>query len=270
MENVSGKLRIVICHASENKPIVQALYDRLVNAGYEPWLDSKELLPGMVWDMEIKKALRGSDAVIICLSSISVAKEGYIQKELKFSQDIFEEKPRGTIFLIPLRLDNCEIPFDLQHIQWGNYTAPDGFDKLIQALNVRAEQLGKAPAIPKPTGNPIQDVNGFAEIQIIIEQIKGEIPFGRFFEFGDDVGVLKRINTQLENLRDTTNALKGFYASKPLLKDSNPYFEVLMIIQNLQDFLVEVQKKGKGSKENTSHLRLLIAGLEKSIMQLSK
>ena len=137
------KLKVFLCHASENKPIVKGLYDELVAAGYQPWLDSEVLLPGMDWDLEIKKAMRSSDAVLVCLSSISVSKEGYIQKEMKFAQDIQDEKPRGTIFLIPLRLDACETPYDLQHIQWGDYAAPDGFEKLAEALNIRAKQLGK-------------------------------------------------------------------------------------------------------------------------------
>lgn len=140
---MADKLKIFLCHASENKPVVEDLFNDLVAAGYEPWLDTEVLLPGMDWDLEIKKGMRASDSVIVCLSSISVSKEGYIQKELRFAQDIQDEKPRGTIFLIPLRLDTCETPYDLQDIQWGNYTASDGFEKLVRGLNVRATQLKK-------------------------------------------------------------------------------------------------------------------------------
>ncbi len=137
------KLRVFLCHASENKPIVKDLYDELVRAGFEPWLDSEVLLPGMDWDLEIRKSLRASHVVVVCLSQVSVLKEGYIQKELKFAEDIQAEKPRGTIFLIPLRLDQCETPYDLQNIQWADYTAEDGLKRLVHALNIRAEQLGK-------------------------------------------------------------------------------------------------------------------------------
>ncbi|GAB4462333.1 MAG: hypothetical protein OHK0041_25870 [Anaerolineales bacterium] len=140
---MAEKLKVFLCHASENKPIVKGLYDDLVAAGYEPWLDTEVLLPGMDWDLEIRKGMRASDSALVCLSSISVAKEGYVQKELKFAQDIQDEKPRGTIFLIPLRLDPCEIPYDLQDIHWGDYFADDGFEKLVRALNIRAKQLGK-------------------------------------------------------------------------------------------------------------------------------
>ena len=143
MANIKGKLKIFLCHASENKPIVKDLYDRLVSAGYEPWLDSEVLLPGQDWDLEIRKALRASDAVIVCLSKVSVSKEGYIQKELKFAQDIQDEKPEGTIFLIPARLDNCETPWSLGDVQWADLKAAQGFEKLVLGLNVRAAQLGK-------------------------------------------------------------------------------------------------------------------------------
>jgi hypothetical protein len=146
---MTEKLKVFLCHASENKPIVQGLYDDLAAAGFAPWLDSEALLPGMDWDLEIKKAMRASDAVIVCLSSFSVSKEGYIQKELKFAQDIQDEKPRGTIFLIPLRLEACEVPYELQRIQWSEYAAPDGFEKLVRALNLRAKQVGKHEGSPK-------------------------------------------------------------------------------------------------------------------------
>ena len=65
MADTKDKLKVFLCHASENKPIVKDLYDDLVAAGYAPWLDSEVLLPGMDWDLEIKKGLRASDAVIV-------------------------------------------------------------------------------------------------------------------------------------------------------------------------------------------------------------
>src|SRR5258707_11992595 len=137
MAGTKDKLKVFLCHASENKPIVKGLHDDLVAAGYRPWLDSEVLLPGVDWDREIRIALRATDAVIVCLSSVLVDKEGYIQKELRFAQDIQSEKPSGTIFLIPLRLDNCKTPLELQYIMWGDYTASDGFEKLTRSLNVR-------------------------------------------------------------------------------------------------------------------------------------
>ena len=51
------KLRVFICHALQDKPIVRELYQRLLAEGWiDPWLDEEKLLPGQDWDLEIEKA----------------------------------------------------------------------------------------------------------------------------------------------------------------------------------------------------------------------
>jgi hypothetical protein len=107
------KLRVFLCHSSQDKPIVRELYQRLNAEGWiYPWLDTKKLLPGQDWRLAIEEAVETADNVIICLSNKSVSKEGYVQKEMRYAQEISLEKPEGTIFLIPLKLEECEIPED--------------------------------------------------------------------------------------------------------------------------------------------------------------
>ncbi len=146
---MAEKLNVFLCHATENKPIVNELFKDLNEAGFDPWLDTDDILPGMNPDLVIQTAIRECDVVIICLSSISVTKEGYVQKEIRWARSMQDEKPENTIFVIPLRLDNCKVPSSLKEIQWGDYTAPDGYEKLIRALNIRAKQLGKQEGTAK-------------------------------------------------------------------------------------------------------------------------
>jgi hypothetical protein len=50
------KLRVFLCHSSQDKPIVRELYQRLNAEGWiDPGLDEEKLLPGQDWDMEIEK-----------------------------------------------------------------------------------------------------------------------------------------------------------------------------------------------------------------------
>jgi hypothetical protein len=58
---------------------------RLVEDGIDPWLDEKKLLPGQEWEPEIRKAVRTSDVVLVCLSSSSITKSGFVQKEIRFA-----------------------------------------------------------------------------------------------------------------------------------------------------------------------------------------
>ena len=135
------KLKVFLCHASQDKPIVRELCQRLNAEGWiDPWLVEEKLLPGQDWDMEIEKAVEAADAVIVCLSSRSINKEGYIQKELRFVLDIALEKPEGAIFVIPLRLDECDIPRRLRSWQYADYfpsNRESAYDRLLKSLQTR-------------------------------------------------------------------------------------------------------------------------------------
>src|SRR5437660_12535254 len=95
-------LRVFLCHSSGDKPSVRQLYQRLKACNVDPWLDEEDLLPGQDWEYEIRKAVRATDVVIICLSNGSIGKTGFLQREIKFALDVANEQPQGTIFLIPL------------------------------------------------------------------------------------------------------------------------------------------------------------------------
>jgi len=140
---MSRPLRVFLCHASQDKPAVRELYKKLAAEPWiDPWLDEENLLPGQDFDLEIYKALRDSDAIIICLSQVSVAKEGYLNKEIRRALDAADEKPEGAIFVIPVRLDDCIPSFErLKKYQWLDYFSPNAHERLIKSLRRRAEVL---------------------------------------------------------------------------------------------------------------------------------
>lgn len=141
------KLKVFLCHASQDKPIVRDLYQRLLTEGWiDPWLDEERLLPGQDWNLEIEKAVEVSDAIIVCLSSISVAKEGYVQKELRRVLDVALEKLYGAIFVIPVKLDECELPWQLRDRQALDYfpksRQTSAYERLKASLKIRKDGLG--------------------------------------------------------------------------------------------------------------------------------
>ena len=66
--------------------------------------------PAQGWEYEIRKAVRNSDVALICLSRGSVAKEGFLQKEIRVVLDVADEKPDDVIYVIPVRLEDCPVP----------------------------------------------------------------------------------------------------------------------------------------------------------------
>jgi hypothetical protein len=141
-------LKVFLCHASEDKPAVRQLYRQLLAVDWiDPWLDEEKLLPGQDWNLEIEKAVEAADAVIVCVSTASVAKEGYVQKELRRVLNFALEKPEGAIFVIPVRLDDCDLPRQLKDRQGLRYFPDsqrlDAFEKLKTSLALRRGALGR-------------------------------------------------------------------------------------------------------------------------------
>ncbi len=136
------KLRVFVCHTYEDIARARELYRYLKKHPIQPWLAAEDLIPGQEWESEIPKALETSDVIIICLSKNSVDKEGYIQKEIKFALDKALNMPKGRIFLIPARFEDCDVPRLLSSYQWVNFYEEGGYEKLLLSLIARAEQIG--------------------------------------------------------------------------------------------------------------------------------
>jgi DNA segregation ATPase FtsK/SpoIIIE-like protein len=138
-------LRVFLCHSSNDKPAVRELYQKLrAEAWIEPWLDEEELYPGQDWNMEIEKAVEDADAIIVCLSKGSITKEGYVQRELRIVLDFADYKPEGTIYLLPVRLEECDPPRRLRPWQYADYFEGQrerGIQRLLVSLKKRATSL---------------------------------------------------------------------------------------------------------------------------------
>lgn len=78
------------------------------------------------------------DFIILLLSSISVKKRGYIQKEYKLTLDVLETIPDDEIYVIPLRLDNCNIP-----VEFKKYHYKDLFPDLEKSLDLIIKRIIK-------------------------------------------------------------------------------------------------------------------------------
>lgn len=136
------KLRVFLSYSSTDTARVKDIYKKLsLEKGLAPWFDKQNLHPGEDWDLEIRSAIKSSHVVLVCLSKQSITKEGYVQKEIKQALDAADEKPDRTIFIIPLRLEECEVPERLRKWQWLDLFEKDSYNKLLDSLKKRAIDL---------------------------------------------------------------------------------------------------------------------------------
>ena len=152
-----ASIQIFLAHANEDKETVLKLYKKLEREGYKPWLDVQNIIPGQNWTEEIPKAIKNSQLFIACFSQKSCGKKGYLQKELRQALRQYAEMPPGTIYLIPLKLEDCEIPslqdtefgVKLRDIQWLDYWRSDGFENLVKTIEYQFRGIYSPSLAPK-------------------------------------------------------------------------------------------------------------------------
>lgn len=134
MENPKSQPQVFISYAREDAAMAERLYTYLSEAGYKPWMDTKDILPGELWVNSIQVAIQNSDFFLACLSKNSVDKRGMLQKEIRSALDTWEGMLEGDIYLIPVRLDDCAVPERLSNFQWVDLFKEDGWALLLRAL----------------------------------------------------------------------------------------------------------------------------------------
>lgn len=125
---------VFISYAREDEAHANKLYEELHNRGHKPWMDKKDLIAGQEWQTEIRKAIEKADYFIALMSSKSITKRGFVQKEIRFAQDVLGEIPQGRIYFIPVRLEPCEVPDYVRNIQWVDLHKEDDYDQIFRAI----------------------------------------------------------------------------------------------------------------------------------------
>ncbi|GAC1320765.1 MAG: toll/interleukin-1 receptor domain-containing protein [Aquirhabdus sp.] len=140
--------KIFVSHASEDKerfviPFSTALRQR----GIDAWVDRWEMLPGdSLVDKIFEEGLKEAAAVIIVISDVSVTKP-WVREELNAA--VVARINKGTK-LIPIVLENCDVPEALHSTVWEPVADPSNFGA---CLNRVVDAVFDHTSKP-PIGNP--------------------------------------------------------------------------------------------------------------------
>lgn len=141
--------KVFICHAGEDKDrFVIEFAKKLREHGIDAWLDKWEILPGdSLIDKIFEEGLKNADSIIIVLSENSI-KKPWVQEELNAS--MVKRISKGTK-IIPVVIDNCEIPESLKSTLWERITDlscyKENMDRIVAAIFGQREKppIGKSP-----------------------------------------------------------------------------------------------------------------------------
>jgi len=111
----SGPPKVFLSHASEDKAFVLDFAARLRKRGVDVWLDRWEILPGDSFvDRIFEEGIARAKAIIVVLSRHSADKP-WVREELNVA---VVRKIDAATRLIPVVIDDCEVPACLQATLW--------------------------------------------------------------------------------------------------------------------------------------------------------
>lgn len=139
--------KVFVSHASEDKArFVVEFARRLRESGVDAWLDQWEMKPGdSLVDKIFEEGLKDARAVIVVLSKTSVQKP-WVREELNAS--VVNKISRGTR-LIPVVIDDCEVPESLRSTVWQRVDDVDEYSESLQRILSAIFDVNDKPAIGK-------------------------------------------------------------------------------------------------------------------------
>lgn len=122
--------KVFISHASEDKErFVIQFAKRLRSQGIDAWVDIWEMLPGdSLVDKIFEEGIKNARAMIVVLSRFSVEKP-WVREELNAG---FLNRASGRCKVIPVVIDDCDVPEALRSTVWQRITDLENYDAEFQ------------------------------------------------------------------------------------------------------------------------------------------
>lgn len=175
---VTRQPSVFISYAREDKAHALRLAADLQARGARVWIDALELLPGQNWTRAIERAISACRFFVALMSSHSVDKNGYVQRELNLALNLLERHPPDDVFVIPARLDDCHP----QHSRIADLQWADLFDSWDNAVAGIARALGLVDVPAPHSSGEFDPVTGLLSGNLFEHFLSMEVARARRFE----------------------------------------------------------------------------------------
>lgn len=137
-------MNIFLGYPSEREVEARTIFEFLKSLGLEVWFDKESVLPGEEWRSAREKAQDAADLIVHVISLEVLSRPGEVQRELKRTLDLAEERPFGTIFLIPVLIAGVTAPVEIAKYQYVEFERPDWAYRIAKSVSRKFEQENRS------------------------------------------------------------------------------------------------------------------------------
>lgn len=130
-------MRVFISYSKVDQKFVDRLCSELEVRGVDVWRDSKDIQVGDSIVEKIEEGIERSQYFCLVLSEASVERS-WILREYRTALNRQLATNGKAIRILPLHIDNCQIPELLRDIKYANFSRSflEGLDSLLSALSI--------------------------------------------------------------------------------------------------------------------------------------
>lgn len=210
--------KVFVSHASEDKDrFVLKFAAKLRGQGIDAWVDEWEILPGdSLIDRIFEEGIKNARAMIVVLSKNSVDKP-WVREELNAG---IVKKISGKCKLIPVVIDDCEVPEALKSTAWQKISDVEDYEKAFERIiasvydETLRPPLGPSPRYTRLTVDQLPGISYTDSIvfSVIIE--KSLETGSNFINTHQILGTLQEQNISEENIYESIDILADRYFIK--------------------------------------------------------
>lgn len=171
--------RTFLSYSRTDEVFALELAENLRSAGFNIWVDQLDIPAGTRWDLEVEKALDGSEIFMVLLTPESIASHN-VRDEIGYAIDTGKH-------ILPILYKNAKLPLRLRRFQYVDFTNKS-FDeglavakKLLQGLDedltiAKKQELDINPPAKIPVEKTTEDLDEQMPVEETTEVLDEQIP----------------------------------------------------------------------------------------------
>ena len=199
-------MNIFLGYPSERETEARTVFDFLESFGLEVWFDKESVLPGEEWRSAREKAQAIADLIVHVISPEVLVRPGEVQRELKRTLDLAEDRPFGTIYLIPVLVAGATVPVEIAKYQYVEFERSDWKYRVAKSISRKYEQANLS--VPDQLSNYLSAESAAGgRIDFKIHDVTPARDLqADYFKYRSNERYFDYVNAKI-----TDNVLSGFY-----------------------------------------------------------
>jgi len=149
------KHKVYISYAREDIARVKEVYQELSNAELTLGMSELHSQPDQEWLPKTHMAISDADTILVALSRATSEPPELMQMELNRAFILLSERSPNGFFIVPIRLEECEVPITLRKLKCVDLFKKNGLNNLI---NIMRETSTPVFEQPEPSAKLVHEV----------------------------------------------------------------------------------------------------------------